>query len=505
MSEPPKVLCLAVDSAERDLILRWCEEGLLPTFHALRNKAAWCAVASTHGFGNNAMWPTFYTGLSPARHGRYAPTQLRDGSYDLEKVGVDAVKGEPFWQALSRAGRRVAVINVPKAPLTADLNGVQLADWGTHDYDHGGVCSWPPAFADTVIDRFGADTLGKCDLIQRDSRHYGALRDGLVARVHRSADLAEHLLREDDWDLFLMTFGDSHCVGHQCWHIHDPKHPEHLPGLAAAVGDPVLDVYQAIDAALGRLLKHAGPETHVVVFVGPGMEPTFTGNHLMDPVLQALDAAAGPDNRGVESRLRALWGRMPPSLQEELKHAVRKVSQPRKARGRVRRRWFYLNNHLHAGAIRINLAGREPNGRIQPGAEYDAVCEALTQDLLDLRKPDTGTPAIEEVIRTRDHYRGENLDRLPDLLALWNRDGPVTAVESAKVGLIRRPMWYTRSGDHTEHCLCFSLGPGVQAGRLQRPAHVTDMAPTLAALLGVTLADTDGQPVADLLGTRGQD
>ena len=131
MTAPTKVLLISVDSAEPDLVLRWSDSGFLPALRSLRDDGAWSFVSSTPGLGNHAMWPTFYTGVSPARHGRFYDIQVEPGGYQDVQIGVEEVKREPFWNVISRAGRKVAIINFPKAPLSRDLNGFQLADWGT--------------------------------------------------------------------------------------------------------------------------------------------------------------------------------------------------------------------------------------------------------------------------------------------------------------------------------------------------------------------------------------
>src|SRR4030095_13034389 len=90
----------------------------------------------------------------PARHARYCFSQLRPGSYDLVKFSPTDVKRPPFWNALGRAGRRVAIVDVPKTFPSAELNGIQLVDWGTHDPDHG-YTSWPAARAAEIEERLG--------------------------------------------------------------------------------------------------------------------------------------------------------------------------------------------------------------------------------------------------------------------------------------------------------------------------------------------------------------
>src|SRR4030095_475709 len=131
----------------------------------------------------------------PARHARYCFSQLRPGSYDLVKFSPTDVKRPPFWNALGRAGRRVAIVDVPKTFPSAELNGIQLVDWGTHDPDHG-YTSWPPALAAEIEER-SAHPEHPCDGSGRGAPEFEALRDRLLERAERRADLVTHLLRRE--------------------------------------------------------------------------------------------------------------------------------------------------------------------------------------------------------------------------------------------------------------------------------------------------------------------
>jgi predicted AlkP superfamily phosphohydrolase/phosphomutase len=162
---------------------------------------------------------------------------------------------------------------------------------------------------------------------------------------------------------------------------------------------------------------------------------------------------------------------------------------------RSRRSCFAVLHNDISGAIRINLAGREPNGKIQPGAECDAFCERLTRDLLEIVNADTGEPIVREVVRTADLYKGEHSDDYADLFAVWNKSAPNWAVCSPKIGTIKRRFTANRTGDHTDHGLILARGPGIAPVRLAQPVSVLDFAPTVASLLGVDLPDVEGAPI----------
>jgi predicted AlkP superfamily phosphohydrolase/phosphomutase len=156
--------------------------------------------------------------------------------------------------------------------------------------------------------------------------------------------------------------------------------------------------------------------------------------------------------------------------------------------------WVVPNGEVY-GAIRVNLAGREPRGRIQPGSEMEDFCQRLRRDFCALVNADTGAPAVRDVLRTADFESGPHLAELPDLLVEWNTDTPLNAVHSEKTGTIRRVFGGDRSGHHRREGLFAVRGPSVRPRRLAEPISIMDVAPTITSLLGVTLPDIDGKVI----------
>jgi predicted AlkP superfamily phosphohydrolase/phosphomutase len=345
------------------------------------------------------------------------------------------------------------------------------------------------------------------DFMKHHPRDYASLRDALVSGVARKADLYEHLLRRGEWDLYLAVFAESHCVGHHCWHLHDRTHPRHDPAAARAVGDPLRDVYRAIDAALGRLLALASPETRVFVLASHGMGPHYDGTFLLGKMLRRLyelpDSTAG--KRAVARALESVWYRLPPSVKSLLRPARGKTKQALGVSASTPelsdRLCFATPNNDVYGGIRINLVGREPQGRIRPGEEYDAFCRELERDLKSFVNLDTGRPLVRNVLRTTDLYGGEHVHDLPDILVEWDRESPISRIDSPKTGLIEEVFPGRRTGDHKPEGLLFARGPGIAPGRRDEPIEVERLAPTIASLLGVRLSGIEAPPVAELVPT----
>jgi predicted AlkP superfamily phosphohydrolase/phosphomutase len=159
--------------------------------------------------------------------------------------------------------------------------------------------------------------------------------------------------------------------------------------------------------------------------------------------------------------------------------------------------------NANSAGIRLNLAGREPSGTLQPGTEADAFVERLIGDLQDIVDPSDGRRLVKEIIRSRDAFPGEHAHLLPDLFIRWNRDQPISGVSSPKIGTIIEEDHSTRrTGDHRPGGLFFLRGPHIPTGVQLPPAQDEDIAPTLAACLGVELPNVDGQPILSQLGPR---
>ena len=267
--------------------------------------------------------------------------------------------------------------------------------------------------------------------------------------------------------------------------------------LALELGDPILQVYKTLDVAVGRLLKQVSPGTTVFVLASHGMGPHYDATFLLDEILHRLqDAPLSRVGRIERSLLRRGRNRIPLRLRRLLRPLRARLRGPLGA-GIAGRECFAIPNNDVYGAVRINQIGREPHGRVPPGAQCTAFAEQLTQDLMQLTT-DTGEPVVRRVLRSAELYDGALLGTLPDLLIEWNREKPISCVYSPKIGTIRGRFAGLRTGDHKPDGLLFALGPSIQPGRLKQAISVMDFAPTIAALLGVPLPDVDGRVIAPL-------
>ena len=518
MGKSQKVVLLGIDAGSRDLLRQWAHDGTLPTFQALFAKSLIGETESTPGLFIGSTWPTWYTGVNPGKHGVHALQQLKPGTYELYSAFAgENVKREPFWNHLSRAGRRVAVLDVPLTSLSHNLNGIQLVEYGAHDA-HSGFRTWPHTLASEIEKSFGPPCShpikGDCDA-KRDAAGVAAFRDALIEGIARKTALTKHFLHEQKWDFFAQVFTESHCIGHQFWNLHDRGHQWHDADIARIVGDPIKDIYKAIDTAIGQILTEIDDETTVILLASHGMGQRNVPYGLLEKLLLQLKVAVPPKlsaNKitGVFIRQKLLgflhhvWQKIPPKIQKGLGPMVYPLSRtlnssPCPLVDRAAGKCFSIHDTPSHAGLRVNLVGREPEGKVRPGLDYEQFCHELEKDLLGIVNLGTGKPIVQRIIRTAEYYSGDYLGHLPDLLVEWNQESPIPAIYSEKFGTISTNFWHPRTGHHRLGGMFLAFGPSIQSGVVNRTVSLMDFAPTIAQLLNVTLPDVDGRPIDELL------
>lgn len=266
----------------------------------------------------------------------------------------------------------------------------------------------------------------------------------------------------------------------------------------------MLRTYQALDVALGRLIEAAGPDALVAVVCIKGMGPNLGGPQLMTEFLHRLDLGASRRIR------RRIWDQVPGKAKSATLHAI-----PTRVRDPLRRRVaigsepgfagdapaMFMRNDQDA-AIRLNIAGRDAHGVLQPGTDSERILDELRDELLNLRHPEQPEQTIVEAVVIADEvWSADRAETIPDLLIQFRKDlGIIDRCESDRVGQIHIPATGIRTGNHTSNHRAWVLGPGVTAGA-STTARTIDIAPTLLTRTGTPIpTELEGKPIPELGG-----
>ena len=133
------------------------------------------------------------------------------------------------------------------------------------------------------------------------------------------------------------------------------------------------------------------------------------------------------------------------------------------------------------GGLRLNLAGREPEGSVAL-ADADALLAELEERLRAERLPGSDTPLVVNVWRAEELYPGPFAHALlPDLLFETHPEVAVRPVPSAG--------WFEKLGgtfpDHAREGIWIAAGPAFAARPERGQVDIADLAPTALTLLGL--------------------
>jgi predicted AlkP superfamily phosphohydrolase/phosphomutase len=484
-----RFLLIGLDGAEPSLVEPWIAQGKLPNLAALRRGGAFLPLKSTRPPATFPAWTSCVTGVNPGRHGIFDFTEMTPGAYAVRFVNSTFRKVPALWNVLSDAGKRVCVLGVPGAYPPEEVNGVMVAGFDSP------VC--------TRIDRSFVDPPSMYKAVRQwrfadfqETRIGPGWHAMALARLHEGIAVKEaiavHLMAQEPWDFFMVVFSESDTVGHHFWLFHDEASPRHQPGFENAI----LEIYQRLDAAVGRLIEAAGNGTGIGVVSDHGFGGAGGGVvHLNNWLAQHgyLHFTRG----GKSLAKRAALSLTPERWRGALFRRLRTMAGRAESRSRFggiawerTRAWSEELNYFPS--IRINLKGREPCGQVDP-SDYDSFVKELCGLLEEW-------DCVDKAWRRDELYTGGYVHKAPDIIIELALDGGYShsVLRSRGGPPFRRirPDEYLggkergMNGNHRPVGVLLLSEP---VARLE--ARIEDVAPTVLAFLGAPAPAMDGRPL----------
>ena len=500
-----KVLVIGLDSADYYLIKKWSAQGHLPVISSLIENGSFGKLDSSADVGSGTVWPTMFTGTSPAKHNSIGSRRMIGGTYKIIRLGKEnLIKRKPFWLCLEN--KKIGLIDIPRFG-PSKINGIQLVAWGAHSPGWT-PSSYPKEVMKEVKIKFGKYPAPDCDeYIPAGLNQLKQFFNDLKLGIKKKGELTRYYLNQEDWDLFITVFAETHCAGHNFFHLMDESHPLYDNELASQLGDSVFKIYSLIDSEIGKIIE-SNRDTALMIISPEGMGPNFTGSHLLPEILRRLNMSGKKQQDQLQSvqgmkkfMPSVLWGphavrnlksKMPGRLVKTIEYGKKII--PKELWHNMKcyimnmgNDWKYSRAFCFPsdfnGAIRINLKGREPNGLINPG-EYEAVCESLAEDLKELINEETGNKAIREILFVHKMHKGEYLDQLPDLVLKWSGNEPIRKVYSPKIGRVSGENLHERSGAHRPYGFFVANGENIAKSKSIDNCSIMDIPATILNLMG---------------------
>ena len=346
----------------------------------------------------------------------------------------------------------------------------------------------PPGFSLSTPDSFARDLVSQVGLfktmgwaidtwsIQSGTIDEATFLEDVDSTVAAERKILDTLLADRSVDCAIQYFEFPDRVSHVFWRLRDPQHPAYNAALAQKYGDAVEKAYDTMDAIVGQARAKLSPSDVLIV--------------LSDHGFATWRRSVNYDTWLVQNGYLALKGEAQrKNLDELFSHGTFWDSVD----------WSKSKAYaMGLGEIYINVAGREKEGIVAPGAEYEKVRSELIARLLTLTDAKNGEKAVSRVLRREEAYRKFDANLIPDLFVLNTAGFRVSwqsslGVPTENLFEDNTDVW---SGDHCSVDPLLVRGIFFASVRLDntRIPSIMDVDPSVLKLMGVPVPpETDGR------------
>lgn len=502
-----KVFVIGLDGATFEIINPMVQQGELPNIAKMIQGSSYGSLRSCTPDLSPPAWTSFMTGMHPGKHGILDFFGQEPGSYKLNFFNASFRREKPIWTLLSDAGKKVCVINVPLTFPPDKVNGIMISGMDTPALDSDFI--YPSTLRQELEREIGAYIIEKPERNLNKNKIDKYVKSLFSVNQNRF-NAARYLMKRYDWDLFVVVFESTDRVQHNFWKYMDPAHPEYNKKDNKRYGNVIFDAYKDIDYKTGELINNLPENSTLIILSDHGFGPLYKGVRL---------------NKWFElnSYLTNIRSSKP-SWEETLIEQSRRTKLIPKFLKRGLGRFMGLKDkkndykilaHLNMdktrvypiggyGHLCINLKGRQPQGIVEPGKEYEELRDELIMKLKALKDPSNGNCVIDKILKREEAYSffPENT---PDILISWRRgysflgerELSLLGIRPEGDNLFTPHRW---SGNHLPDGILLMRGKDIKADYKITGAEIVDIAPTILALLSEgILENMDGKVLREAL------
>ncbi len=460
---PIRVAIIGIDAATFDVILPLVKRGCLPNLGSIMEKGAWGPLRSTYPPISVPAWVSCITGKGPGQHGLLDFRHYDNKSYSGGRGGLvnsSDFAGTTIFDILSRAGKRVGVFRVPITYPPWPVNGFMVS--GQPTPDRRKAYTYPESLADEVGDLHREANLKQFQYFEDD-----VYLDNILWDTNRHFDAAIDLLRRKsgDIDLFMMVLNCIDAVQHRFWKFRDTDYPFFIPVKDQKYKEAVDDLYRKVDEGIGKVLESLPDDVMVLVVSDHGtrLRPYRTAQlnrWLMSKGFLKIKCETKPEVIDWSKTVACRFPMYPP-----------------------------------VDGISINLKGRQPEGNVESGGEYESIRSEILSAVGDIKDPQTGCKIVQKAWRREELYHGSCVDRIPDIVVLLDPGYEAGSSLSGPPVTFKRPEDYkVWNGFHSMDGILIATGPGIRRNEDMKGANIVDVTPTVLYALGLpVMDDMDGR------------
>jgi len=494
-----KVFVIGLDGASWKLIDPLLARGELPNLKKLVENGSRGILNSTILPLSPAAWTSFATGVRPEKHGILDFAHREEGTYEPVPYISRDRRSDPLWDILRGYDKRSIIINLPLTYPVDTLDGIMVSGFPTPE--ELGDFTYPGRILGELRREISNDFRLQPTVSAQDEKEFLGEMDVVTDFTYEATN---YLMKKYPWDLLVSVFVGPDALGHVFYKYMDGKHPGNRKKAPDEYRAAISNMYRRIDGHIGKLLDNLDDDTAVIMVSDHGFGPMYYGvsinTWLHDEGFLAL-------KRGLPTRFRYLLFSMGinysnlAAMIKRLglsKRVVKEAYRKKKSRLAALVNKFFLTNddidwrrtRLYSmgniGQVFVNLLGREPEGMITKGREYEKVMDEFLERIKTLADPKTGERIFDRVLTKDEAFSTDPYDNLPDVI-FFNTKMKYSinrffAFGSKKL-ISPHPIW---SGTHTHDGIFLAYYPGmIRGGKTIRDASICDPAATILHMMGL--------------------
>lgn len=485
-----KILIIGIDGGTFDVISPMIKDGKLPHISSLINNGTSGRLISTIPPVTAPAWSSFITGTTPGNHGILYFFDRDINQYSIGEVkrlvNLRNIKGIPFWRILNSYGYKVGLINIPLTYPPDKVDGFMISGMvvpsGSTDY------VYPPGLL-SKLDDYSVDMDGL--MIQNKWQGGGLIeknRKKFIDDVFKLSmvrkDNALKLMKNEEWDLFMVVFTGSDRISHFFWE--DTESGE-------APSNIVKNYYSYLDDLIGQLINEAGRDTIKIIMSdhGFGRAPQKSINAFA--LMKQLGCTAFIPGARFSYLMRTLLG----------KNGVNRRIQQKNILDWKHSKIYAVPVYNNFVGICINTKIEKKWGIVSPGAEYESLRSEVIDKLTELVDHDTGERLVNKIYTRETIYKGIFKDRAPDIIVQFSYDYQLNS-NPLKRALTEKKLATTiRTGDHRLEGMFIASGHNIESGHFNKNVFIHDVTPTILYMMDVPIPDTyEGMVIQELFSEK---
>ncbi|MCP4632220.1 MAG: hypothetical protein GY855_04785 [candidate division Zixibacteria bacterium] len=422
---PNKILIIGIDGGDPDFIFNRFKDRL-PNIQGLVDRGHHGISHSTIPSATIPAWNSFYSGKNPGTHGMFDFTTPPDYNYNIHFINSRYRKIPVFWSSEFLAKKKCAILNFPSCYPPDEINGIMISGFDC-PLPSGGDRSFifPPQLYDEILKHFGPYRISGFDQVSLEQGSLKSASDSLIETAEYKGNVAEWLLMRENWDLFMVHFGEVDAACHHFWRYYDKDSPRRIRGENDGLSEVIPEVYSKIDEQIGKLLNVIEDDWVVLLlsdhgFAGTNKVVFHINNFLNEEGLLKFNKQPVFS----DSRLKKLIKVIPVPLRKYLFRGLlggvtNKVEGIRRFGNIDFSKTRAFSDELnYFPAIRINQYGKYKSGTVMPG-ELDMLTDSIRMKLISIKDKDDNA-IVKNIYRREEIYNGRFTEEAPELIIEMN-------------------------------------------------------------------------------------